>query len=38
MNVPYPGSGERAGVVAATILVIFVSGGLYLVFKRKGWL
>ena len=38
MNVPYPGSGEPAGVVVATLLVILVSGGLYLVFKRKGWL
>ncbi len=38
MNVPYPGSGERWGVVAAAIIVFLMSGLLYLVFRRKNWL
>ena len=38
MNVPYPGSGERWGVVAAAIIVFLLSGLLYLVFRRKNWL
>ena len=38
MNVPYPGSGDHAGAVTAMFLVITLPFGLYLVFKRKGWL
>jgi magnesium transporter len=38
MNLPYPGSGETWGVVAATALMLLVSGGLYLLFKRSDWL
>jgi magnesium transporter len=38
MNVPYPGFARHSGVVTATLLVICMSGGLYLLFKRKGWL
>jgi magnesium transporter len=38
MNLPYPGSGETWGVVAATALMVLVSGGLYLLFKRRDWL
>ena len=38
MNVPYPGFARTSGVVTAALLVVFMSGGLYLLFKRKGWL
>ena len=38
MNVPYPGSGSTAGVVASAILVLVISGSLYLLFRRRDWL
>jgi magnesium transporter len=38
MNLPYPGSGKTWGVVVATALMTLVSGGLYLLFKRRDWL
>ena len=38
MNVPYPGLGDTWGVVAAAVLIVVLSGVLYLVFRRKGWL
>ena len=38
MNVPYPGSGETSGVVAATLLIVVLSGGLYWLFRRADWL
>jgi magnesium transporter len=38
MNVPYPGFGRPSGAVAATALIVILSGGLYLLFKRLDWL
>jgi magnesium transporter len=38
MNVPYPGSGEEWGVLLASVIIVVASGGLYVVFKRVGWL
>jgi magnesium transporter len=38
MNVPYPGSGETWGVVAATTISLGASGSLYLMFRRRNWL
>ena len=38
MNVPYPGLGETWGVVIAAVLIVRLSGLLYLVFRRKNWL
>ena len=38
MNVPYPGSGRAWGVILAALLVVGLSGGLYLAFKRRDWL
>ena len=38
MNVPYPGSGHAWGVVASTALMVGVSAGLYLLFRRRDWL
>ena len=38
MNVPFPGSGETWGVWAAAVLVIVLSAGLFVLFKRRNWL
>ena len=38
MNVPYPGSGTDWGVVASLALMVGVSVGLYLLFRRRDWL
>ena len=38
MNVPYPGSGETWGVIASTGIGLGCSAGLYVLFRRKGWL
>jgi magnesium transporter len=38
MNVPYPGSGTTAGVIAASALMVAVGVALYLLFKRRDWL
>jgi magnesium transporter len=38
MNVPYPGFGRPSGVVASTVLIVILSGGLYRLFKRLDWL
>jgi len=38
MNVPYPGSGDTWGVLVSAALVVVVSGGLYLLFRRQNWL
>jgi magnesium transporter len=37
-NVPYPGSGEAWGVWASAALVVGMSGALYGLFKRRGWM
>src|SRR4029450_1925025 len=34
MNVPYPGFSQRAGFVTSMVLLVVLSGGLYLLFKR----
>jgi magnesium transporter len=38
MNVPYPGSERTLGFVVSTLIMVGVSGGLYLLFRRKDWL
>jgi magnesium transporter len=38
MNVPYPGSGETWGVWTAAALVVILSAGLYILFRRRNWL
>jgi magnesium transporter len=38
MNVPYPGSGDDWGVVASILLIVAISGALFMVFRRKDWL
>jgi len=38
MNVPYPGSGEHWGVIASSALVVGMSAGLYVLFRKRDWL
>src|SRR6266511_4022881 len=38
MNVLYPGFSQHAGFVTSVALVVVLSGGLYLLFKRLDWL
>ena len=38
MNVPYPGSGEVAGVIWSTLLIMGVSASLYYIFRHNDWL
>jgi hypothetical protein len=33
-----PGFGKPTGVLTSTVLLVVLSGGLYLLFKRLGWL
>jgi magnesium transporter len=37
-NIPFPGTGERSGFYASTLLLVVSVVGLYAYFKRKGWL
>jgi magnesium transporter len=38
MNVPYPGFARQSGFVASVVLLVVLSGGLYLLFRRLDWL
>jgi len=37
-NVPYPGFSAMSGFVWSSLLIVALSGGLFIVFRRKGWL
>jgi magnesium transporter len=37
-NVPYPGVSQHAGFVTSMVLLVVLSGGLFLLFKRLDWL
>ena len=37
-NVPYPGFSHGSGFITSSVLIVMLSGALYLTFKRKGWL
>ena len=37
-NIPYPGFAKLSGLYASAAIIIGMSGTLYLVFKRRGWL
>jgi magnesium transporter len=37
-NVPYPGSGTTAGVIASALIMAIFSVALYVIFKRREWL
>jgi magnesium transporter len=38
MNVPYPGFGRGSGFIASVVVTVVMSGGLYLLFRLRGWL
>jgi magnesium transporter len=38
MNVPYPGFAEHSGFVVSVVTIVLMSAGLFVVFRRKGWL
>jgi magnesium transporter len=37
-NIPYPGFARYSGLYASAAVIILMSGTLYVVFKRRGWL
>jgi magnesium transporter len=37
-NLPYPGFASTSGLIASFLLIVVISGGLYLTFKHKDWL
>ena len=37
-NLPYPGFGDESGFVTSSALIVILSGGLYVAFKRRDWL
>jgi magnesium transporter len=37
-NIPYPGFGHTSGLWASIIVTLVLSGSLYVLFRRKGWL
>jgi magnesium transporter len=37
-NVPFPGFAHQSGFLTSLILIVALSSGLFLVFKRKEWL
>ncbi len=37
-NVPFPGFSHTAGFITSSLLIVFASGTLYVIFRRKDWL
>jgi magnesium transporter len=37
-NLPYPGFSAQSGFITSCVLILALSGGLYVAFTRKGWL
>jgi len=37
-NVPYPGFGAFSGLITSAILIVGLSGLLFGVFKKSGWI
>ena len=37
-NLPYPGFASTTGLLTSFLLIVFISVGLYVTFKRKDWL
>jgi magnesium transporter len=38
MNVPYPGFSDTSGFIASSVLIVMLSLGLYVTFRRQDWL
>jgi magnesium transporter len=37
-NVPYPGFGHHGGFVTSSLVIVLLSGGLYILLRRRDWL
>ena len=37
-NVPSPGFASTSGLITSCLLIVTISGGLYIAFKRNDWL
>jgi magnesium transporter len=37
-NVPYPGFGQQYGFLSSTVTTVVLAGGVWLGFRKKGWL
>lgn len=37
-NVPYPGSSDRAGFIACTLIIVLIATSLYVYLRHKDWL
>ncbi|MBS4104353.1 CorA family divalent cation transporter, partial [Tsukamurella paurometabola] len=37
-NVPYPGFGQAWGFWLSLVTMLLLAGGLYVAFRRRGWL
>lgn len=37
-NVPYPGFGSHAGFASSVLVIVVLALGVYILFRRKGWL
>jgi len=37
-NIPYPGFDSHAGLIVSTVLIVGISVGLFVMFRRKDWL
>lgn len=37
-NIPYPGFGDEAGFLVSTSLIVLLSAGLFVFFRRKDWI
>lgn len=37
-NIPFPGSGNAVGLALATVLIVVVTGGVYLTLRRHDWI
>jgi magnesium transporter len=37
-NVPFPGFATTAGFLTSTVIILVISGVLYVLFSRKDWL
>jgi magnesium transporter len=37
-NVPYPGFGHESGFYASTVIIVVLSVGLYVLFRRRDWI
>ena len=38
MNVPYPGFAAHSGFIVSVVMMLVISAGLFVVFRRRGWL